>query len=264
MTSGPDAAPAAGGTVAAGRVADVLLAVADAPRPVGVSELARRLGLSKAVVHRILSSLVDRGLLATSPGRGTYTLGAAAVRIGARALGSLDLRVLALPVLGELQARTGETTTVSALVGTHRIYLDQVVSPQEIRMTVELGVPCPLHAGASGKAILAFADGRLRAAVLAGPLAGLTTQTITGAGALRAELAEIRARGVALSRGERQAGAASVAAPVLGPDGHAIGSVSVCGPRDRLDPAALEGLADAVAAAARRVSDAVAASALTP
>ena len=246
------------GTVAAGRVADVLLAVADAPRPVGVSELARRLGISKAVVHRILSSLAERELVAVSPPRGTYTLGSAAVRVGGRALASFDLRRVALSVLRELQQRTGETTTVSALVGSQRVYLDQVVSTQEIRMTVEVGVPFPLYAGGSGKAILAFASEELQASVLDGDLTALTPTTITDPQLLRAQLDEVRRRGAAISRGERQRGAASVAAPVLGLEDTAIGAISVCGPRDRLDTKVLEALAGDVIAAAQRVSQALA------
>lgn len=254
---GTAGAAGSSGTVSAGRVADVLLAVADAGGPVGVSELARQLGISKAVVHRILSSLVDRELVASSP-RGTYTLGSAAVRVGARALASFDLRHVAPPVLRELQARTGETTTVSALVGSQRVYLDQVVSLHEIRMTVELGVPFPLYAGGSGKAILAFAPEDVQQSVLDGGLTALTPTTITDPPTLRAQLDEIRQRGAAISRGERQRGAASVAAPVLGLDGTAIGSVSVCGPRDRLDTAALETIAGDVIAAAQRLSRALA------
>lgn len=248
----------AAGTLSAGRVADVLLAVADAGAPVGVSELARQLDLSKAVVHRILRSLVDRELVVPAPERGAYALGGGALRLGARALGSFDLRVAALPALRELQALTGETTTVSALVGRSRIYLDQVVSGKEIRMTVELGTAFPLHAGGSGKAILAFASEQLVASVLAEPLVALTPATITDRRALERELALIRGDGVAVSRGEREGGAASVAAPVLGLDGTAIGSISVCGPRERFDAEVLAGLAPPVRAAARSVLAAVA------
>lgn len=246
------------GTTTAGRVADVLLAVADAPAATGVSEIARSLGLSKAVVYRILRSLVDRGLVTDASGRGMYTLGTAALRLGARALGSVDLRIAAMPVLRDLQVRTGETTTVSALTGLSRLYLDQVVSPKEIRMTVELGAAFPLHAGASGKAILAFAADDVRHAVLAGELGAMTDRTITNRATLERELEEIRGSGVAISRGERESGAASVAAPVLGIEGTAIGSVSVCGPRDRLDVEVLAALAPDVREAAHAVTQAVA------
>ena len=246
------------GTLSAGRVADVLLAVGDAGGPVGVSELARRTGLSKAVVHRILQSLVTRDLVSAGAPSGAYHLGGAALRLGLRAVGSLDLRVVALPVLRRLQAATGETTTVSLLVGTSRIYVDQVVSSKEIRMTVDLGVPFPLHAGGSGKAILAFTSEDIRSRVLDGGLARLTASTISDRSELERTLEQVRRDGVAMSLGERESGAASVAAPVLGLDRTAIGSVSICGPRDRLDLAALERFAPLARRAAVAVTEAIA------
>jgi len=62
------------GTEAAARVADVLLAFLRGPRSLGVSALARDLDLSKAVVHRILQTLVQRGLLTADPGTREYHL----------------------------------------------------------------------------------------------------------------------------------------------------------------------------------------------
>ena len=68
---------------------------------------------------------------------------------------------------------------------------------------------------------------------LAGPLARVTDNTIVDVEALRAELAEIRRNGYAMSLGERQAGAASVAAPVFDHAGHPVAVISVCGPIER-------------------------------
>jgi IclR family acetate operon transcriptional repressor len=247
------------GTQYAGRVADVLLAVATSTRPLGVSAIGRQVGLSKAVVHRILRSLVSRDLLAADGPRGTYELGPAGAAIGARALAQLDLRRVAMPVLRELQAETEETTTLSILVGTQRTYLDQVVSRNEIRMMVELGTLLPLHAGSSGKAILAFASSDVQRRVLGAQLARLTGSTITDASDLLRELDQVWRRGVALSRGERQPGATSVAAPIIGIDRRAIGAISVCGPVARFDVAAAQLVASQVVAAAARISENLAA-----
>ena len=74
------------GTEASARVADVLLQFLGGSPSLGVSAIARELGLSKAVVHRILRSLVDRRLLEVDPETRAYGLGPAAVALGARAL----------------------------------------------------------------------------------------------------------------------------------------------------------------------------------
>jgi IclR family acetate operon transcriptional repressor len=233
-------------------VADVLLLFAEGPETLGVTEISRRLGLSKAVVYRILRSLVSRDLLVKA-GR-SYRLGPAAAALGARALRDFNLRRAALPALRRLQSQTGETATVSALVGTHRVYLDQIPSLKEIKMTVEVGRPFPLHAGGSSKAILAFAPPGLREQILSGRLDALTPLTRIRREELEEELEEIGRMGVAASLGERQHGAGSVAAPVLGVDGYAIGSISVCGPVDRFDRETVERLSPMVRAAAREIS----------
>ena len=223
------------GTETAARVADVLLLFTRGPAAVGVSEIARQLGLSKAVVHRILQSLASRGFVQVDPVTRAYRLGPAAVAVGVRALRDHDLRRAARDVLRRLRDVTRETTTLSELVQGSRVYLDQYESPQEIKMTVELGRPHPLYAGASGRAILAFLPHDTAEELIAAGLDALTAETVVDAGELRALLGRVRAEGVAVSRGEREHGAASVAAPIFGIDGEAVGSVSVCGPVWRFD-----------------------------
>lgn len=243
------------GTTAATRVVDVLLLFLDHhEHSLGVSAIARDLGLSKAVVHRILVSLVSRGMLTTDMGTRRYRLGPAAAAVGAQALRELDPRTVALPVLRQLRDETGETTTVSVVVGDSRVYVEQVESAQEIRMLVDLGRRFPLHAGASSKAILAHLAPEDERRLLAIPLESVTPSTIIDPVALREELARIRADGVAVSHGERQAGAASVAAPLLGLDGYAVGAISVCGPLERFGDAQVGSYRAMVRKAARTVS----------
>ncbi|GAB2863388.1 IclR family transcriptional regulator [Actinocorallia aurea] len=242
------------GTETAARVADVLLLFVGGPQYLGVSAISRELGLSKAVVHRILQSLVSREMLQTDEGVAGYRLGPAAVALGASALSRFEARTVALPVLRRLRDATGETTTLSGLVGDDRVYLTQFESPREVKMTVEVGRRFPLHAGSSGKAILAFLPEDRRESVLAGPLEPLTERTVTDREALRAELAGIAREGVAMSIGERQSDAASIAAPLVRPDGEAHGSISLCGPAHRFTADVVEHHRDLVLAAAEEIN----------
>ncbi|WP_218040322.1 IclR family transcriptional regulator [Actinomadura sp. WMMB 499] len=233
-------APPAGGTEVAGRVADVLLLFAGGPEYLGVSAISRELGISKAVVHRILQSLVSREMLETDPGTARYRLGPAAVALGVSALRRFNIRNAAAPALRRLRDETGETTTLSGLVGDERVYLDQFESPHEVKMTVEIGRRFPLHAGSSSRVILAYLPEDRRETILARPLAVLTDRTVTDEAVLRDRLAEAVREGVAVSLGERQADAGSVAAPLFGPDGAVHGAISVCGPRHRFTPEAVD------------------------
>ena len=245
------------GTEAADRVADVLALFTTGPASLGVSEIARELDLSKAVVHRILQSLVSRSFVAADPQTRGYRLGPAALAVGARALHDFDLRNVARPVLRRLREETRETTTLSAMLRGSRVYLDQYESPQEIKMTVELGRPHPLHAGASSRAMLAFLPEEAWDAVAAAGLPRMTPETIDDPRTLRRRLVEVRTRGYATSRGERQHGAGSVAAPVFGMDGEVVGAISVCGPVERFDRAAIELFVPLVTAAAAEISHAL-------
>lgn len=248
---------AGSGTEAAARVADVLLMFAGGPPALGVSEIARGLGLSKAVVHRILQSLASRSLVRPDPGTREYRLGAGAIALGARAMRDFDLRAAARSALRRLRDVTRETTTLTVLVQESRVYLDQYESLQEIKMTVGLGSRYPLHAGASGRAILAFLPDDLVERVIASGLATLTPETIADPDELRRRLMATRVSGWAASRGERQHGAGSVAAPVFGMDGDVVGSISVCGPVSRFDRKAVDRYVPLVCSTAAEISTAL-------
>lgn len=225
------------------RAMDLLLHVATSKGPdFGITELADDLSMSKAAVHRVLASLRGRGLVDLDERTRRYSLGVAALRLGLAYLDRIDVRREAHPSLEELSARTGETATLSVLHGSNeRIYVDQVTPEREVIMSVTLGEPYPLHAGASGRAFLSFFDEQRREAYLANQeLVALTERTVVDAGELRAVLTQMREQGWSLSSGERMSGAGSVAAPVLGHDGEPIAVVSVCGPRERFEAAADE------------------------
>ncbi|TDD35612.1 IclR family transcriptional regulator [Actinomadura sp. KC06] len=237
------------------RAADVLVLFAEAgSRTLGVTEIADALGLSKPAVHRILTSLRSRGLLRLDEETRRYALGLTAMRLGLAYLDHIDVRRLAAPDLVALSGQTRETATLSVRAGAQRVYVDQVTPDREVIMSVSLGVPFPLHAGASSKAFLAFLPGpEIDECLAAGRLSRLTDRTVVDRDALRAELAAIRRRGYARSFAERQSGAASVAAPVFDHHGVPAAVVSVCGPVERFRGEA-EACAEALLAVTGRLS----------
>ncbi|MDL4772532.1 IclR family transcriptional regulator [Actinomadura xylanilytica] len=217
------------------RAADVLvLFTAPGARTLGVTEIADVLGLSKPAVHRILTSLRSRGLVEVDAETRRYALGLTAMRLGLAYLDAIDVRRLAAPDLVALSRATRETATLSSRVGAQRVYIDQVTPDREVLMSVTLGVPFPLHAGASSKAFLAFLpDAEVEEYLSVDHFSRLTDRTVVDPEALRPELEEIRRDGYARSFAERQSGAASVAAPVFDHHGRPAAVVSVCGPVER-------------------------------
>lgn len=199
----------------------------------GVTEIAQVLGLSKAVVHRTLSAFCAKGFLELDESTHRYRLGPESMFLGLTYLDRLDIRSSAHEVLQGLVAITGATATLSVKVGWTRVYLDQVTPSQDVKMVVQLGKPFPLHTGASSKAMLAFLDPAEQTEYIDGhELIRLTPLSITDPKVLREELKHIRAKGYAVSMGERDASAGSVAAPVLDYNGALLAVISVCGPVD--------------------------------
>jgi DNA-binding IclR family transcriptional regulator len=243
-----------GGTEAILRAADVLLLFLGVASVLGVSEIARQLDLSKATTYRILRSLVARDFLVLDDKLRKYRLGPAAAALGARAFRDLDVRQIAYPYLKRLQQHTGETAALSVLVGSSRIYLDQVPSTQLLKMTIEIGQLNPLHAGASSKAILAFATPDLRQMVLAGPLETIALHTKVDVDLLTTDLQQIVESGVSISFEEHQLGVGAVAAPLLGIDGYALGSICVFGPLQRYTAETVSQHGPLVKQAAREIS----------
>ena len=239
---------------AAERTARVLLTFTGDDEELGVTEIARRLGLGKSTVHRALEGLVASGIVVRDPASSLYRLGPRAIELGLRAIGAADIRMLALPFMFDLRDTTGETVTLSLRVGNERTFLAQMRSRHEVRMLVDIGTRLALHAGAPGTVILAHLTAReLDAYLGTAPLVAVTEATVTDDAALRALLAESRERGYAASRGERSRSASAVAAPVFARD-RAIGSIAVCGPHDRFDHASVERFAAAVVEAGRVIS----------
>ena len=221
------------------RVTQVLDAFAESANDLGVTEIARELGCSKSVVHRILATLVDTGYVAADPTTHRYRLGTKALRLARAGSADGELRRRALPHLQAVRERTGESATLSLLRGHVRVYAQQLESRHVVRQTVEVGSEAPLHLGASGKAILAFLDDPHAAA--------------PRSASLEASLERIRRRGYAVSRGERIPGASSVAAPVFDHAG-VIGSISAAGVLARSDARRIARYGAVVIAEARALS----------
>ncbi|MFC6152349.1 IclR family transcriptional regulator [Nocardioides yefusunii] len=232
-----DAAKAGTTTIATvERAADLLLHMASAVGPdFGITELAEELGVSKTAVHRLLATLRNSGMVTLEPRTRRYSLGVSALRLGLSYLDRVDVRRMGRPAIEDLADRTGETATLSVMLGGHeRICVDQVLPDREVILSVRMGEPFPLHAGSAGMAFLAFLPAEARAAYLASPrLASLTANTVTDPARLAEIIDEVRERGWSESNGTRRVGAASIAAPVLSHEGFPIAAVGLCGPAER-------------------------------
>ncbi|TFH98700.1 IclR family transcriptional regulator [Micrococcus lylae] len=237
-----------------GRVVRVLLAFSEGKTELGVSEIGRMSGLSKAVAHRILQELCAAHVVEQDRQTRKYRLGSAALALGDAAAASSRLRAEGLPTLAELAEVTGETATLSARVGYRRLYVGQVESSRLIRISVQVGLSLPLTVGASGQAMLAFLPEREIEWVLNRPVPAMSDRTETRPERIRGRLEHVREVGYARTDSERVAEAVSFAAPVFNSYKEVVGAVSVAALASRVEPDREAELGDDVVAASRELS----------
>ncbi|RYF61891.1 MAG: IclR family transcriptional regulator [Comamonadaceae bacterium] len=206
----------------------------DGATGVGVSELARRAGLSKSTAHRVLAMLERNGVVERT---GTdYRLGTRLHDLGRSvyAPGQERVRDQLIPFLTDLYGATQETVHLACLHGTDVVYLAKLYGHRHIASPSRIGGRLPAHCTAVGKALLAYhPDGAQQA--ISGPLRRYTDRTIVDPAELTAELAKIRRDGIAFEDGEARPGLSCIAAPVLGAYGRPVAAISVSGPTGRLD-----------------------------
>jgi DNA-binding IclR family transcriptional regulator len=206
---------------------------------IGISALARRLGVAKSTAHRLAATLVAEGMLEQDRETEKYRLGIALFRLGALVRRRMDVSNQARPYLYELREKTNETVHLAILDGTEIMYVYNLESTQAIRMRSDLGVRKPAYCTAEGQAILAFQPQEVVDRVIAQGLVARTPQTITDPAKLLKALSVVRQRGCAIEDEESEIGMRSISAPIRNDAGDVVASVGVAGPVTRLSKKAI-------------------------
>ncbi len=220
----------------------------------GVSQLARRVGIGKSTAHRIIWTLVAEGLLEKVDDTGLFRLTTAMRSLGASAETAQRLHEAATLPLDRLRRLTPGTLHVAILDGADVVYVERREGPGAIQVFRAIGSRLSAHMTSSGKVLLAFLPPDERKRALDGlRLTPRTPRTITSRRAFDAELARVQRQGYGENRGESEPGMCSIAAPVRDPVGRVVASVSVALYVDDVD-AGLPHLARPVVETAARVS----------
>jgi IclR family acetate operon transcriptional repressor len=216
-----------------------------------LTELSRATGLTMSTTHRLVSTLVDEGMLHRGPGSERYEVGPMITTLARRSAEPAHVD-RAAAVLDALARRTGESASLGVGDGRTVVVLVGAPSPHALRFDRAPGTLVPVHASAMGKALLAFGLEPPASAVKAlAPLERLTPATLTSQRALVADVEVTRERGWALVDEEQFPGVRSLAAAVRGEDGYAVAAVGIQGPTSRMGDDRLDTLAGAVGEAAR-------------
>lgn len=232
----------------------VLEALASSREPQRFTDLLERTGMAKASLHRILSVLREERLVSYDEATRAYELGLRLLALTYGSDGAHALRRFSAAELEELSSATAETIHLAVLDGTEVLYLSKVESTQKVRMYSDVGLRAPAYCTGVGKAILAFRpDAEKRRIVERIAFHRFTPKTITSASELLAHLEEVAKRGYALDEAEHEEDIRCVAAPIIGPQGYSVASISISAPAYRAERTQ-DDWATLVVAAARSVS----------
>lgn len=195
----------------------ILTAAAAAPR--ALADLVETTGLPRATAHRLAVALEAHRLL-DRDADGRFVLGP---RVGELAAALPDPLVTAAgPVLAWVRDECGESAQLYRRDGSERVCVAAAERATGLRTTVPVGSRLPLTAGSGAQVICAWSDPDSVADILAE--SRFTARS----------LAEVRRRGWAQSVGQREAGVASVSAPVLSASGTLLAAISLSGPIERV------------------------------
>jgi DNA-binding IclR family transcriptional regulator len=195
----------------------------------GVSELSRRLGLTRSTVHRLLTTLREGGLVEQDPSSHKYRLGRAAVDLGYNAIYSDPLLVTALPYLYFLSDQVGETVYLGERRGDEVATVLHVLSPSS-REQMYWYDRLPLHSSSSGKVLLAHAEDSDFSSVVDKGLHGYTEHTVTDPVELRKDMVRIREQGFAACFEEHKLGVNAIAVPIVDQQGRVVAALTLLGP----------------------------------
>ena len=230
-------------------------------QPAGVTAIAQAAGIPKSSAQRCLHALREAGWLA--PGhadRARWVLTGKALTVGLRASGDVGLREAARPTMQWLRDETRETIHLSNYGGRSQrvteslVIVDRLDGTQPVRTWVRLGTRVPLHASASGRAVLAALPDDEIESLLADPLERYSAKTLATLDDVLADLAAVRERGYSTVDNGWRHGVGAVAAALLDAASRPIGALAISVPEQRYDDERAGELGPRAVAAAREIS----------
>jgi IclR family transcriptional regulator, pca regulon regulatory protein len=217
---------------------------------VGVSELAREVGLSRSTAHRYIATLAELGYLDQDAATRKYRLGPRVLDLGFSAINSMGLREVAVPHLQALSDETGHTVNMAVLDGADIVYIERCRTSQrgqrDIDLNLHIGSRLPAYCTSMGKVLLAGLPEEEQRAVL-------SRVDFTQRGQ---ELRRVQQAGLAVNNEELAYGLRSIAAPVRSQPGDVVAAINLAVHRSMVS---LDALVARLGPPLRRAADAISA-----
>lgn len=187
-----------------------------------ITEIAEQTELPISTVYRLIQSLMQHHLVMQIPDTKQYKLGYIWMEIGLKMFESLDIRVVARPIMEQLAADVEETVYLNLPNGNESIIIDRIDSPRNVKIIDVIGERIPMHIGGANKTILANMPSRQMNEILEQLLSNEQARNI-----FVKNLLKIKRQGYAVSYGEKTKGTIGVGAPIFGFDDNVLGAISI-------------------------------------
>ena len=226
----------------------------------GVSDLAREVGLSRSTTHRYIATLAELGYLDQDAATRKYRLGPRVLDLGFSAINSMDLREVAAPHLQALSDETGHTVNMAVLDGADIVYIERCRTSRQgqrdIDLNLHIGSRLPAYCTSMGKVLLADLEPKaVRDLLKRTDFAQRGPNTLTAEADLLRELERVRATGLAVNNEELAYGLRSIAAPVRCQEGVVVAAINLAVHRSMVSfDELIAGLAPALARTAAEIS----------
>jgi IclR family KDG regulon transcriptional repressor len=195
-------------------------------------EIAREINLPPSTASRILSTLESYNFLYRDEETQRYYLGPSVARLGTLCYSHMDFRRIAVPYMIQLRELFNESVGLYIASKGYRVCIERIESTHPLKRILNIGDRLPLTRGASGRLLLAYQ-----------PQAVIDELLIEDPYTSRERLAEIRTLGYSMSRGEREEGVVSVAAPIFDSLHKVVAALNISGPSARIDTDLMEEMA---------------------
>jgi DNA-binding IclR family transcriptional regulator len=226
-----------GKSKAAHIISDILFCFKDGSGILGVTEIAKKLGVYTSKIHRVVSTLTEQGLLEQNPITKKYKIGLKLFEIGSLYPLNLNVRRIAYPhalTIAKMFETNVHLGILSKSIPYSLVVIERVINLQSSDSIRRISFNIPLHSSAMGKVFLAFLDKKTASSIIQNiKLERYTTNTITNKSHFEKELKLIRSQGYGMDKGETHTNLYCIAAPIKDKNGIAA-AISVSDVRQKI------------------------------
>ncbi len=199
------------------------------------AELARRLGLPRASVFRLLQTLEQLGYVERLADGPAYKLSIGVLRLGFEYLASMELTEHGRPIIEDLRTQSGYSAHLVVRDGREVVFVLKAAGASAQFHSIQVGARLPAHGTVLGRQLLSdLALPELKRIDPDEPLPAYTARTPTTVKALKALIDADRANGYGISQGGFETGITTVAAPVFNEQRRVVAAVSITVPQQQI------------------------------